>query len=101
MQTGSCLARRCASISPLRWHSGTTFALGLIKAAALIEDGRLDANLKQRYASFESGIGKSILDGTADLVSLAAEAERKGSVTPPESSRQEYLESIVNRILFG
>ncbi len=31
-----------------------TFALGLIKAAAIIEDGRIDGVVKTRYNSFES-----------------------------------------------
>ena len=37
-----------------------TFALGLIKAAELIEDGRIDAFVKERYASFKEGIGEKI-----------------------------------------
>ncbi len=78
-----------------------TFALGLIKAAKLIEDGRLDENVKNRYASFHSGIGKTILDGTADLCSLAAYAEKLGRVDSVQSGRQEQLEGIVNQIMFG
>lgn len=77
-----------------------TFALGLLKAASLIEDGRLDENIKSRYASFQSGIGKTVLDGTATLASLAVHAERLGSIPAPESGKQEYLLSIVNQILF-
>ena len=76
------------------------FALGLLKAASLIEDGRLDENIKARYASFQSGIGKTVLDGTATLASLAAHAESLGGIPAPESGRQEYLLSIVNQILF-
>lgn len=78
-----------------------SFALGLIKAAKLIEDGTLDENIKHRYSSFESGIGKTIVDGTASLSTLAAYAENLGSVPTPESGKQEYLEGVVNRILFG
>jgi len=77
------------------------FALGLIKAAKLIEDGTLDENIKHRYSSFEYGIGKSIVDGTADLATLAAHAEELGSIPTPESGKQEYLEGVVNRILFS
>ena len=77
-----------------------SFALGLIKAAALIEDGRLDENLKNRYQSFYTGIGQTILDGSADLCSLAAHAEALGDVKNVESGKQEYLESVVNQILF-
>ena len=78
-----------------------SFALGLIKAAKLIEDGRLDENIKNRYASFNVGIGKTILDGTADLCSLAAHAEKLGTVGAVSSGRQEYLESVVNQVLFS
>ena len=77
------------------------FALGLIKAAKLIEDGRLDENLRSRYASFNDGIGKSIIDGTADLCSLADYAAALGKTAEPTSGKQEYLESIVNCALFG
>ena len=78
-----------------------SFALGLIKAAKLMEDGRLEENLKRRYASFSEGIGKTILDGTADLASLAAYAQEKGNAAGVESGRQEALQSVVNSILFG
>ena len=44
-----------------------TFALGLLKAAALIEDGRLDAFVKQRYATFGEGIGKKIVEDDTSL----------------------------------
>jgi len=77
------------------------YAFGLIKAAKLIEDGRLEENLKKRYASFGEGIGKTVLDGTADLCSLAAYAEELGNVTRVESGRQEALQSIVNSVLFS
>lgn len=77
------------------------FALGLLNAAKIIEDGRLDENIKSRYASFHEGIGKTILDGTADLCSLAAHAHELGSVKSVESGAQEKLQSIVNQILFS
>ena len=77
------------------------FALGLLNAAKIIEDGRLDENIKSRYASFYEGIGKTILDGTADLCSLAAHAHELGSVNGVESGAQEKLQSIVNQILFS
>ena len=78
-----------------------SFALGLIKAAALIEDGRIDDFIKQRYSSFESGIGKKIRDGSVSLKELAQTAELLGASPLPDSGRQEYLESILNNILFG
>ena len=77
-----------------------TFALGLIKAAELIEDGRLDAFVKDRYKSFETGIGAKIRSGETSLQELAARAEELGAPELPGSGRQEYLESIVNSVLF-
>ncbi len=77
-----------------------TFALGLIKAAELIEDGRLNAFIKEKYSSFESEIGQKILNGTATLEELSAYAANKKTADIPQSGRQEYLQNIVNRILF-
>ena len=77
------------------------FALGLLNAAKIIEDGRLEENLKKRYSSFGEGIGKTIIDGSADLCSLAAYAEEMGAVKNVESGSQEKLQSIVNQILFS
>lgn len=78
-----------------------TFALGLIKAAAIIEDGRLDTFVKDRYASFEGGIGKKIRDGETSLTELASIAEKMGFPALPGSGSQEKLQSIVNNILFS
>jgi len=79
-----------------------SFALGLVKAAALIEDGRIDAFLKERYASYENtDHGRKIRGGTATLAELADIAERLGAPALPGSGRQEELESIVNQVLFG
>lgn len=78
-----------------------TFALGLINAAKIIEDGRLDGFVKERYTSFSSGIGKKIAEGSASLAELAGYASKLGKCELPSSGRQELLESIVNQILFS
>ena len=79
-----------------------TFALGLIKAADLIEDGRLDGFIEKRYSSYhETEMGKKILANETTLEELAAYAEKLGVPKMPGSGKQEYLESIVNAILFG
>ena len=78
-----------------------TFALGLTKAAALIEDGRIESFLKGRYASFDSDLGKKIRSGNASLEELADVAARRGAPSLPASGRQEYLESVLNNVLFG
>ena len=76
-----------------------TFALGLRKALELKADGRLDQFVKERYSSYDSGVGKKIVDGEMTLESLADYAEGLKSFDVP-SGRQEYLESVVNRVLF-
>lgn len=78
-----------------------TFALGLLKAAALIEDGRIDAFVKERYSSYETGIGAKIRAGETSLAELAAYAEEMGAPQLPGSGRQEYLERVVNEVMFG
>ena len=77
-----------------------SFALGLIKAAAIIEDGRIDSFVKERYASYNSELGRSIHEGKATLEGLAAHAAKLKKPELPGSGRQEYLESIINEILF-
>lgn len=78
-----------------------TFALGLISAAKLIEDGRLDEFKKNKYSSFASGIGAKIVSGLTDLKELSAYAEKLGKPELPQSGKQERLEAIVNQVLFG
>ena len=78
-----------------------TFALGLIKAAELIEDGRIDEFIKNKYSSFEDGIGKKIRNNETSLEELAAIAGEMKAPKLPGSGRQEYLESVVNNVLFN
>jgi len=77
-----------------------TFALGLIKAAEIIEDGRIDSFVAERYSSFQQGIGKEILEGNTTLEQLADYAEKMGAPKLPSSGRQEYLQSVINEIMF-
>ncbi len=76
------------------------FALGLIKAYQIIEDGRIDEFVANRYASYNDGIGKSIREGKETLESLAAYAQDLKGVIPA-SGRQEYLEAVLNDVLFS
>ncbi len=75
------------------------FALGLRKALELREDGRLDQFVEDRYASYRSGVGEKIVTGQIDLVGLSDYAMNLKSVDVP-SGRQEYLETVLNNILF-
>ncbi len=77
------------------------FALGLINAAKIIEDGRIDEFVKNKYASFNDGIGKKIIDGETSLEELSAYAEKLGSTAIPCSGKQERLQGIINSIMFN
>lgn len=76
-----------------------TYALGLIKAAEIIEDGRLDGFVEQRYVSYESGMGLKIAEGKSSLEELEEYALSIKELKV-ESGRQEMLESILNQIIY-
>lgn len=79
-----------------------TFALGLRIADKMITDGRLDQFVENRYASWNTGIGKDIIDGKVSLADLEQYALAKGEVTSSlTSGSQEKLESILNNIMFN
>jgi len=77
------------------------YALGLIKAAELMEDGRIDGFVKERYSSFEGELGQKIRLGNATLEELANIAVGNGAPALPGSGKQEWLESVLNSVLFG
>lgn len=78
-----------------------TFALGLKIADKLITDGRIDEFVAERYKSYTQGIGLDIVNGKATLAELEAYAIKLGDVTTNQSGKQEYLEAVVNSIMFG
>lgn len=77
------------------------FALGLRNAYKIIEDGRIDEFVKNRYASYNKGVGAEIISGKATLESLSDYALSLTEDVKPASGRQEYLETVVNSIIFG
>jgi xylose isomerase len=95
---------RRSSIDPIdlfHAHIGgmDAFARGLLVAQKLHEDNVFDAFLGERYGSFSSGIGASIMTGTMDLEQL----DRwilKNDRPALQSARQEMLENILNAYCF-
>ena len=75
------------------------FARGLKIAAAIRKDGRLDQFVKDRYASWDAGIGAKIESGKANMKELEAYILKKGEVTPNVSGRQEFLENLINEFI--
>ncbi|MBX7167285.1 MAG: xylose isomerase [Pirellulales bacterium] len=76
-----------------------TFAQGLKIAAAIRADGQLDRLLRERYASWDAGIGVEIESGRATFASLEQYMLSKGEIAPNRSGRQEMLENLVNRFI--
>jgi xylose isomerase len=77
------------------------FAKGLKVAAKMRADGALENFIKQRYSSWDSGIGSSIEQGKESFESLEKYMLAKGEATPNSSGRQEMLENILNDYLFS
>ncbi len=74
------------------------FAHGLKIAAAIRADGRLDAMLKDRYASWDSDLGTHIEGGTCTLEDLEGHAVETGEPAV-DSGHEELLASIVNDMM--
>ena len=74
------------------------FARGLKIAAAIRKDGRLAEFVKQRYASWDSGIGAKIEGGKTTLADMEKYISKKGEPTN-QSGRQEFLENLINEFI--
>ncbi|GHU60948.1 xylose isomerase [Spirochaetia bacterium] len=78
-----------------------TFAYGLEKAAAILDDGRIPDLLKKRYSSYDSGDGAKFEKGGFTLDALAALAGADYGKAGLTSGKQEYIENILNDILLS
>ncbi|HEY6816853.1 MAG TPA: xylose isomerase [Croceibacterium sp.] len=74
-----------------------TVARGLLTAAALIEDGRLDAIKAERYSGWDGDFGQKIAG--LDLAGIADLAEAEAINPKPRSGRQERIENLINRFI--
>jgi xylose isomerase len=72
-----------------------TFAKGLKAAAKMIEDGRIDKFIAERYQSYSTGIGKDIVDRKVGFKELEKYALENDQIVNT-SGRQEMLENILN-----
>src|SRR5437899_6254851 len=75
------------------------FAHGLKIAAKIRADGVLNKFVKERYSSWDSGIGQKIEAGSTTFEDLEKYVLEKGDGAKNVSGRQEMLENIVNRCL--
>ena len=75
-----------------------TFAKGLKIAAKMIEDGKLDKFVADRYQSYNTGIGKDIVNKKVGFKELEKYALEHDNVVNT-SGRQEMLESVLNQYI--
>ncbi|RFU45533.1 xylose isomerase [Paraburkholderia sp. DHOC27] len=76
-------------------------ALGVERAAVLIENDRLEKFKRERYAGWETQYGRNILDGGFSLSELAKDALDRGLSPKHASGQQERLEGVVNQAIYG
>jgi xylose isomerase len=75
------------------------FARGLKIAAAIRKDGRLAEFVRERYSSYDTGIGAKIEKGKANFKDLEAYMLEKGEAAANTSGRQEFLENLINEFI--
>lgn len=82
-------------------HIGSmdAYARGLKIAAAMRADGRVESMVKERYSSWDSGLGAEIEAGKHDFASLEKIMLEKGDAAPNASGRQELFENVINEYL--
>lgn len=74
-----------------------TIARGLLNAAAIIEDGKLEAFRAERYAGWDGELGRMIHAEGTTLAAIADHAVQQGLSPQRKSGRQEWCENLVNR----
>ncbi len=74
-------------------------AEALVRASMLLEEATLQGFVDARYAGWNTGLGREIVDGKQSLESLHAQVSTGGIDPHPRSGRQELLENRVNEVL--
>jgi len=78
-----------------RWYGRNADVIKLTMG----KDGRMAEFIRQRYGSWDSGIGTQIVSGKAGFRELEAYMLKKGDATPNVSGRQEFLENLINEFI--
>jgi xylose isomerase len=76
-----------------------TLARGLLIADRMLQDGKLERAVSERYAGWKTPLGESIMGGKVSLKDLSDQVLAKGINPKPRSGQQELLEGLVNRYL--
>ena len=75
------------------------FARGLKIAAAIRADGVLNDFVRQRYSTYDNGMGRRIEAGSVSLNELDTYIQESTSLAANTSGRQEMLENLINRYI--
>ena len=76
-------------------------ARAFLTAAKLIEEGRYDALLEERYAGWKTPDAQAMLSGRMSLDEIAAKAERNAIQPAPRSGKQEQIENLLSRKIYS
>jgi xylose isomerase len=75
-------------------------ARAFLTAAKLIEDGKYDALLNERYAGWKSDRGTKLLTGELSLDAIEALALKEELNPQPRSGKQEAIENLLARSIY-
>jgi xylose isomerase len=75
------------------------YALAFKVARKILQEGKFEKFVRNRYASFDRGYGKVIEKGKTSFVALEKLALQELGEPQPKSGKQEYLENLLNTYL--
>ena len=75
-------------------------ARAFLTAAKLIEEGKYDALLKERYAGWQTPAAQAMLTGKQTLDEIAAHAENNAINPQPRSGKQEQIGNLHMRAIY-
>jgi len=76
-----------------------SFAKGFKIAKRMLDEGKFEKLIQERYSSYSTGIGKEIEEGRASFKTLSDYALKLDTIVN-QSGRQELLESMLNQYIF-
>ena len=76
-------------------------ARAFLTADKIIEDGRYDQLLADRYNGWNSGLGADMLAGKLSLEQIEQRALEQNLNPEPRSGKQEQLENLLSRLIYS
>jgi xylose isomerase len=76
-------------------------ARAFLTAAKLIEDGKYDAILTERYSGWNTAEGQAMLSGKLSLSEITLRAERDAIQPEPRSGKQEQIDNLLARVIYS